>query len=456
MKELRIIVFLLVISVQFASAQRQVIDKVIATVGSELVLLSEIQEQIAYAASNGQEIPEGAECVVLDQILATKLLINQAKLDSLIVSDEEVENQLDARMERILAFMNGSREQFEAYYGQTVEQMKDQFREDLRNQILSQRMNQQIMANVSVTPSEVKDFFSKIERDSLPYFNSEVEIGEVVYKPILNDEEKQKVVVQLTDIKNQIEADEVTFEDMAMKFSQDGTARLGGDLGWATRGKYVQEFEAAAYKLEQDEISPVVETEFGYHLIQMLGRRGNSIRLRHILIRPELTDEDLKKAELYLDSIRTLIVRDTLNFSYAVKRYSNEDVQSYNNDGRMVNPITGNTFFEIGDLEPDVYFAIDTMSIGSISKPFEFRAQGGGDRYFRIVQLQSRTNPHVANLATDYSKIQKAAIEAKKSDFINDWIKGKVDATFININPVYVGCPELEKWAGKRSAVVKP
>ncbi|MCO6488587.1 MAG: peptidylprolyl isomerase [Phaeodactylibacter sp.] len=425
-------------------AQREVIDKVVATVGGELVLLSEVEEQHALMEAQSGVLPKDARCNIMDQLMASKLLVNQAKLDSIEVSDEEVEAQLDARIERILGFMNNDVTQFESYYGQTINEVKAQFREDLRNQILADRMRSEVMASVTVTPSEVKKFFESIPQDSLPYFNSEVEVGEIVYKPEVNKEERQKTIEKLESIRQRI-LDGEDFAELASKFSDDGSARAGGDLGWAKRGKYVPEFEAAAFKLEKEEISPVVESEFGFHLIQMLERRGNSIHVRHILIKPEITDADLEKAKNHLDSVRQLIVSDSLTFSQAVKLYSNEDIQSYNNDGRMVNPATGNTFFEIGDLEPDIYFTIDTMEVDAISQPFEFRDQVG-DIYYRIVQLQSRTKPHKANLRQDYSKIQKAAIEAKKSEFINKWIKDRVEATYIDIDPMFTPCPVLAKW----------
>lgn len=426
-------------------AQPEVIDKVVATVGGELVLLSEVEEQYALMEAQQGVVPEGLRCNIMDQLMANKLLLNQAKLDSIQVSEEEVEAQLDARIERILGFMNNDVTQFEAYYGQTVNQVKEQFREDLRSQILIDRMRGQVMQSVSVTPSEVKKFFNSIPQDSLPYFNSEVEIGEVVYKPMINEEERQKAIGKLEEIRKAIIEEGADFAQLAAKHSDDGSARAGGDLGWAKRGRYVPEFEAAAFKLEKDEISPVVESEFGFHIIQMLERRGNSIHLRHILIKPEITDADLELARAHLDSVRHLILSDSISFSQAVKLYSDKNVQSFNNDGRMVNPATGNTFFEIGDLEPDIYFTIDTMKVGGISAPFEFRNEVG-EIFYRIVMLQSRTAPHRANLKQDYSKIQKAAIEAKKNDFITDWIEQKVDATYIAIDPMYNGCMVLNKW----------
>ncbi len=430
-------------------AQRMVIDKVVGKIGGELVLLSELEEQHALMAAQSPNLPPDVRCDILDGLLTGKLLLNQSKLDSVEVSEEEVETQLNARIDRILAYMNGDVSQFEAYYGQGINAVKEQFREDLRNQILVERMRGQIMKDVKVTPSEVKEFFNKIPRDSLPYFNAEVEIGEIVYKPKLNAVEKQKAFEKLTEIRQRIVEGGADFAEMAKKYSDDrGSARAGGDLGWAKRGKFVPEFEAAAYNLEKDEISAVIESEFGYHLIQMLERRGNSIHLRHILVKPELTDEDLLLARNHLDSIRSLIVNDSLDFSLAVKRFSDKNTQSYNNDGRIVNPATGNTFFEIGDLDPDVYFTIDTMKVNGISSPFEFQ-DPLGEPYFRIVKLQSRSAPHRASLELDYFKIQNAAIESKKNEFISDWVREKIETTFIAVDAKYDGCLVLDKWKKK-------
>ncbi|NRB62636.1 MAG: peptidylprolyl isomerase [Saprospiraceae bacterium] len=429
-------------------AQQQIIDKVVATIGSELVLLSEVEEQHALSLAQRGTLPEDARCRIVEQLMANKLLINQAVLDSVEVSEDEVETQLDARIEQILSYMNGDIEQFETYYGQSIGAVKEQFRRDLRNQLLSERMRSQIMADVKVTPSEVKSFYSSITVDSLPYFSSEVEISEIVMRPKTNEAERNKMITKLEDIKAQIENGTSDFPSMAQKFSEDGSARLGGDLGWASRGKFVPEFEAAAYKLKDNEISDVVTTEFGFHLIQMLGRRGNAINVRHILLRPRPSDNDLELAERKLDSIRTLIMDDSISFSVAVKTYSFEDIQSYNNDGRMVNSVTGNTFFEVGDLDPDVYFTIDTMEVGSMSKPFRFRQQD--EYFFRLVRLESRTQPHTANLAADYSKIQKAAIESKRNEFINNWIENRIDDTFIQVDTRYNGCLNLDLWRKAR------
>ncbi|MFK7810321.1 MAG: peptidylprolyl isomerase [Saprospiraceae bacterium] len=430
--------------------ERQVIDKVVGIVGNELILLSDLEEQHNYMSQQQGTVPEGFRCNILDNLLANGLLLSQAKLDSIPVTDEEVETQLSARFDQILNLMNGDPEQFQSYYGQTIPQMKEKMRTDLKNQMLTERMRESIIATITVTPAEVREFFNKVPTDSLPYFNSEVELAEVVYKPKVNPEEKEKARQKLIEIKDRIVNEGEDFAELARLYSDDqGSGRAGGDLGWAKRGSYVPAFEAAAYNLEKEEFSGIVESVFGFHLIQMLERRGNNIHLRHILIKPEITKEDLVLAETELANVRKFIVTDSMTFSQAVKKYSNEDIPSYTSDGNLVNNATGNTFFEIGDLDPEIYFTIDTMEVGDISSPFAFRS-GPGETSYRIVQLKSRTKPHRASLQTDYTKIKMAAIEQKKSLQLNKWVVEKVDETYIQVDEGYDWCPIIEQWTGRK------
>lgn len=440
-----LITCLFLLPVAVFSQTRSVLDKVVAAVGSELVLLSDIEEQYAYLEAQRGGLPPDARCAILDNLMLGKLMLNQAKLDSVEVTDIEVETEITARIDRILGYMNNDVNAFEAYYGQTIAEVREQMREDQKNQILTQRMQTEVQSKITITPSEVKAFFNQIPKDSLPYFNAEVEVGEIVYKPKINEDERKKAMSKLEDIRQRIVDGGEDFAALAKKYSDDGSARGGGDLGWTKRGAFVPAFEAAAYNLEIGETSQVVESEFGFHIIQLLDRRGNTIHTRHILVRPAITSADLDLAYNLLDSIATLLQMDSLNFSFAVKRYSEKDVQSYNNDGRMVNPASGNTFFQVNELEPDIYFAIDTLKVGEYSRPFEFTGPDG-QSYFRIVMLQSRTSPHRASLAQDYSKIMKAATEAKKNDYLSEWITEKIGSTYVFIDPNYKTCPELQKW----------
>lgn len=448
MKKLTVIFCVIVFVAYTALSQRMIIDKVISQVGGELVLLSEVEEQFAYAAEQRGGIPPEARCQILEQLMGQKLLINQAKLDSVLVADGEVETQLDARFERILQMMGGDTKQFEDFYGQSIPEAREGMRAELKNQLLSERMRSQVLREIVVTPSEVKDFFARIPKDSLPYFNSEVEIREVVMKPRVNPEEKEKSRAFLAELKQRIQNGE-DFAELAQKHSDDpGSGRLGGDLGMTKRGSFVPEFEAAAYNLEKDELSDLVESEFGFHLIQLIERRGNSIHTRHILIKPEITETDLERTRLRLDSVAQVLNTDSLPFQFAVKLYSNDKIQSYNNAGLMTNPATGNTFFEIGDLDTDIFFTQDSLQVGEVSGPIKF-TDPRGETMYRIIKLQSRTDPHIASLEKDYSKIQKAAINEKKNIFLNDWVNGKISSTFIDIDTNYDTCPNLTKWSSE-------
>ena len=430
-------------------AQSELIDKVVAKIGDEYILLSEIEEQFAAAKDQKATLPDNYRCLILDQILVNKLILNQAKIDSVLAKDEDVETQLNARFDKILDYMGGNLDQFIAYYGQTPDVMKETMREDMRDQLIVEKMRGQILSDVKVTPSEVRDFFSKIPKDSLPYFNQEVEISEIVMKAKAGEVERNKAKKQLEDFREQIVNGKTPFEDLAKKYSQDpGSGREGGDLGWAKRGKFVPEFEAQAFKLEEGQISSVFESEFGFHILQLIQRRGNTIHCRHILIKPEITEADLDKAKHTLDSVRMAIVKDSLSFSVAVKQFGDKSSQSFHNDGRLTNPASGNNTFETRDLDPDTYFATDTMKVGSVTAPLESTLPTG-EKQFRLVRLISKSSPHKANLLQDYNKIQSAAVESKKNDRIVRWIEQKSQNTFINIDQMFRYCPNLDKWGKK-------
>ena len=446
------LLFLIVLSINAFAQQKELVDKVVAKVGDEYILLSEIEEQYAAAKDQKATLPEDYRCMVFDQIMVNKLILNQAKIDSVLAKDEDVETQLNARFEKILDYMGGNVEQFISYYGQTPEVMKEQMRGDMRDQLIVDKMKQKILADVTVTPGEVREFFSKIPKDSLPYFNQEVEIAEVVYKIKPNEVEKAKSKKQLEEIREQIVNGKVPFEDMAKKYSQDpGSGREGGDLGWAKRGKFVPEFEAQGFKLDEGQISQVFESEFGYHILQLIARRGNSIHCRHILIKPEITDADLELAKRTLDSVRLRvlgILKDSITFSAAVKDYGDKSTQSFHSDGRMTNPSSGNNTFETRDLDPDTYFAIDSMKVNGITAPMELTS-ASGEKTYRIVKLISKSSPHKANLLQDYNKIQQATTEQKKNERLIKWIEETSKNTFISLDPMFKKCPNLEKWGRK-------
>lgn len=379
-------------------------------------------------------------------MIIQNLLLNQAKLDSIVAKDEEIDSEVNTRAEEILRYMGNDETQFQEYYGKTVSEVKNQMRDPMMQQILIKKMRQEIMSKVSITPAEVKKYFESIPKDSLPYLSSEVELAEIVYKPKISALQKKLAFDKITDIRSRVTIGKEEFDKLAEKYSQDlGSARNGGDLGLVKRGTFVPEFEAAAYNLEKDEVSPVIETEFGYHIIKLIERRGNNIRCRHILIKPEITNEDLVKAKHELDSIRTLLVKDSLSFSAAVKKFSSNKEYSYDNNGLLANPRSGSTIFEIGELDSDVYFAQDKLKVGEISQAFEKKDQAGEVSYV-ILKLLSRSTPHKANLVQDYKKISEVASEQKRSAYLIEWLIAHADQTRIEIDKAYAPCGLLEKW----------
>lgn len=422
----------------------QLVDKVIAKVGSEYILLSEIEEEFAYAKSKDPGVSDDIKCVILDNMIAQKLVIYHAKIDSVEITDAEVETQLDYRFESVLRQMNGDEAFFEEYYGASVAEMKERYRDDQKHKILAEKMQHKLISEIEITPKEVEKFFKNVPSDSLPYFKSEMEISEIVSLPLVNDVERQKALDKIKILREKVVNGTETFADIATKNSQDpGSAARGGDLGFAKRGVYVPEFEATVFSLAKDEISDIIETEFGYHFIQLIERRGNSVRARHVLIKPEITQSDLDKTKVLLDSVRQLITIDSLSFENAVKKYSVKSVPSYANGGRVKNQNSNNTFFAADDLDPDTYFAIYDLKPGAISKPMLITMPDGKKAY-RLIQLNSTSKPHKANLKEDFDKISNFAKESKKNEYFLNWLKTKRTETYIYTDPLFSYCKTAE------------
>ncbi len=420
--------------------QSYLVDKVVAKVGSEYILLSDIEEEYAYAKSKNPTLSKDVKCSVLENMIAQKLIIYQAKIDSVEITDAEVNTQLDYRFESILRQMNGDEAFFEEYYGATVSEMKERYRDDQKQQILAEKMQHKLMGEIEITPKEVEAFYNKIPLDSLPYFKSEMEISEIVMTPKVNPASRQMALDKITDLRNKIIAGTITFEEAASKNSMDpGSALRGGDLGFAKRGVYVPEFEATVFSLKKDEISDVIETEFGFHVIQLLERRGNAVKARHILIKPEITSDDLEKTKLKLDTIRNKILVDSITFAAAVKKYSLKSLPSYANGGRVKNYNSNNTFFAADDLDPDTYFAVYSLKPGEIAKPILY-SMPDGQKAYRLLQLNSISKPHRANLKEDYDKIANFAKESKKHEYFLKWLQEKRKETYIHIDPLFKEC----------------
>lgn len=424
-------------------AQRQ-IDRVIGVVDDEIILFSDVEAQYSYAKAQSSEVPEDARCVFFDQLLTNSLLLAQAKRDSVEVSPEEVDGQLDARIEQILGYMGGSLEQFEAYYGMSPLDMKEKMRPDLKKQLQTERMREQILQNVAVTPREVRNFYKRIPQSERPYFNSEVEVSQIVMKPKVSASEDNRARNLADSLRMQIVRDSMDFADLAKLYSQDGSAPKGGDLGIARRGQFVPEFEAVAYQLSEGEVSEVVKTDFGYHVIQLLERLGNNIHVRHILIRPEIQESDVERTVQELDSIRQLIQADSMTFQYAVRKFS-DDEMSKNSGGVLLNPQTGENYIESGELPTEIFFAIEELEAGEITEPL-VSAGPTGEPFVRIVRVNERNEPHEANLEDDYSRIRKAALDEKKAKYLQEWITEAREKHYVQVKESFGDCEILQKW----------
>ncbi|MCW3125866.1 MAG: Peptidylprolyl isomerase [Bacteroidetes bacterium] len=431
------------------SAQHNNADKVISVVGDNIILQSEVDVQYFQQQQNatGMPLDSDAKCRILDGLLLDKMFLAQANLDSLIVSQEEIDGELDRRVKYFMSVF-GSKEKMEAYYGKSVAEMKEDFTEDIKNQLLSDKMKAKVFTGLKVSPQEVKDFFAKIPKDSIPYFNSELEIGQVVMFPKITDEEKDVARKKLEKIKKDIEAG-ADFSLQAILYSEDpGSASNGGDLGIIERGELVPEFEGVAFRLDPHKMSDLVETPFGFHLIIVDEKKGNKLKLRHILIKPKTSLADLALVKNKIDSVQHQLAVDSMSFREAVALYSDDEGLKLNG-GLMVNPKTQGTFFEKSEVDGTLIFTLDRLKVGQYSEVLPFTNMdktGEKKEGYRVIYLKSETKPHKADPSTDYSKIQSAAKQKKQQDELTKWIKLNKNHIFIKIDPSYYNCEPIKKW----------
>jgi len=423
--------------------QPVVIDKIVAVVGDKAILFSDVEAQALQMQAQSGVSDSTIRCNVLEDIIIQKLLLNQAEKDSVTVSDEQVDAELN---KKIRYFVNqiGSVEKLEAYLGKSIIKIKDDFKERIRDQLVVQQMQSKIAGDLKVTPAEVKTYFDNIPQDSLPLIESEIQVAQILKKPPVNEVERQRVKRELMDIKRKI-ADGKSFASMAAFYSEDpGSAVKGGDLGFVGRGEMVPEFEAAAFALKGKEISDVIETTYGFHIIQLIERRGETINVRHILMSPKASGSDLDKARIKLDSVAALIQAGSITFEEAAAKYS-DDVDTKFNGGLLVNPATGSTWFEVSQMDQSLFFVVDKQKVNEVSDPSLVRV-GEKKESYRLVSLKARTNPHRANLKDDYQKIQQAAEAEKKDKQVRNWINRKRQSFYIKIDKEFSDCPFDNPW----------
>jgi peptidyl-prolyl cis-trans isomerase SurA len=408
------------------------VDKIIAKVDNYIVLKSELERAYQDYITNGGPPSQEARCQYLAILLRNKLMVAKAEIDSIVVGEDQVESNLKRRFDLILGQYGGSQLQIEAAYGKSIDQIKDDIYDQVKEQMVVQKMQEEITKEVTVTPAEVKRFFNKIPADSVPYLSAEVEIS---------DKQKEKTRRQLREIRDRILRGE-DFTEMAKKYSADpSVVANGGDMGFVGRGAMVPEFEAMSFKLKPGEISLPVESAFGFHIIQLVERRGNEYHSKHILMSPIPSTQDLLDASRYLDSIRALILKDTINFQKAAKEFS-DDVQTKSEGGFFADP-DGGTFVSVDELDPVVFFNIDTMQVGKISRPVVYRTDQQKDAV-RIFYYKSRIPPHQASLKDDWSKIENYTLNEKKNRILFKWFEKVRKDVFINIDPTYNYCKLLE------------
>jgi peptidyl-prolyl cis-trans isomerase SurA len=388
----------------------------------------------------------------LEGLLTQKLLVAQAVLDSIVVSDDEIENELNRRI-RYFSNMAGGTEKLEEYYGKSIVEIKEEFRDDIREQLLAQREQQEIIKDSKVTPSDVRAFFNSIPTDSLPYYNAEVEVGEIVIKPSVSPEVKALAREKINEMRDRVIAGE-DFSKLAGIYSEDpGSRDNGGELGFTDRGDLDPAFEAAAYALKKPgDVSEVAESQFGFHIVQLVERRGERINTRHILITPKTTTFDMTRAATKADSIYALITSNKTTFGAAALRYSQDD-NSKNNGGMLVNPQSNTTYFDVeqlGQYDATLALAVQNMDVGAFAPPAVYKTPDGRSQY-RIVYLKSKTQAHRANIKDDYPKLQTMAEQDKQDRTFNEWLDEKKSKNFIRINGEFAGCANLTKWITKKT-----
>ncbi|MFO0322911.1 MAG: peptidylprolyl isomerase [Bacteroidota bacterium] len=428
------------------NAQTQILDKVIAIVGKNPLLLSEVETALLQKKDNSEN-NFNKRCHTFEDLLFQKLLLSQADRDSINVEDKEVDAELDRRINYYVSML-GSEEKFEEFYGKRVSLFKDELRDDVRDQLKSQKMQQKITGDIKLTPSEVSLFYNGIPNDSLPILNSEIEIGHLVIKPPVNSNTKKECRDLLETYRQRVINGESMSVLCALYSEDPGSAKNGGRYESVMRGQFVPEFEAVAFKLKAGEISEIFETTYGYHFIQLVARKGESVDVRHLLMSPKISQSDIIKAKSKLDSIQKLIANGELNFNDATIKYS-DDKETKQNGGLIINPSSNATKWEIdelGQLDQNLVFMLDKMEVGEVTPVIQYIGQDTKQAW-RIVYLKSRTEPHKANLKDDYTKLLNMATFNKQKKTIAEWIAKKSKNTYIKINSEFNSCKLEYNWS---------
>jgi len=445
-RNLSFLVVLLLSTVLFAQPKKVVADKIAAVVGDRIILRSDIKNSVADMVRRGENLPPNAECMMMEQAVVSKVMMLQAEKDSLPVTDEDVESDLD---NRIRSYINqfGTQEAVEEIAGKTIYQIKDDARESVKEQKLAAAMQRKIVENVRITPVEVKAWFDKIPKDSLPFYESEIEIGQIVVYPKASRDLEQYIVGEMNNYRRQIELKLTTFEQIAKRVSEDpGSKDRGGQYQLnRTEKTWDPVFLSTAFRLKEGEISSPVKSKFGFHIIQMVQRNGDDAIVRHILRIPPVTAEEIDQAKRKLDTVRSKVIAGNLTFNEAATKYSDEESAKYT--GAYMTNRDGSTFVTIDQLDKEMVGVLSKLTPGDYSMPVAFENEQG-KKGVRIIHLKSRSAPHRMNMQDDYSKIAQFALEEKKAKVMEKWIQNKLSTYYVNIDSATAEeCPQLKKYS---------
>lgn len=428
-------------------------DKIIAVVGDKIILKSDVDNQILDMQRQGIEVPANAKCLSLEQAMGVKALVLQAEKDSLPVSDEEISADID---NQIRGFINmyGSKEKLEEIAGRTIYQLKEDFKEGFRDRKMAGAMRNKIVENVRITPNEVKAYFERIPKDSLPFYESELEIGQIVVYPKASRDAEEYCIEQLKEFKQQLESGKKDMRTLAGLYSDDpGSKDKAGQYEINRNEKqWDPTFLAKAFSLKEGQVSAPFKSKFGYHIIQMVNRAGDDAVVRHILKIPQVTKTETKASVQKLDSVRSKLIAGTLNFGEAVSKYTEDDNSKFT--GGMKSGQDGSTYLTLDQLDKDMVVMMNTLSVGEYSQPVEFTDERG-KKGVRIVYLKNRSEPHRENIKDDFSRISQRALEEKKNDALEKWFTEKIPTYYIKIDDDFKTCSEMEKWLHPANATVK-
>jgi peptidyl-prolyl cis-trans isomerase SurA len=425
-----------------AQTAKLLADKIVAIVGDKIVLRSDLTNYIDDIKRQGSEVPPNAECVLLEKMMQDKALILQAEKDSIPITDEDIEAELDQRV-RYFIMQYGGKEAFEQIAGRTIYQVKEDFRKSIKEGRLAKAMREKIIENVKITPNEVRDYFQRIPKDSLPFYETELVIGQIVVHPKAGRELEKFAQDELADYRKQIEAGQKTFETMARLYSEDpGSKQTGGRYEINKNEKqWDPDFKNAAFRLKEGQISPIIKSKFGYHIIQMISRNGDDAVIRHILRIPQVLEEDIDITKSKLDSIRSKLIAGTLSFGEAVDKFS-DDQNSKFTAGIITGQ--GGNYVTIDELDKELVPYLDKLKVGDYSQPMVFK-EDQEKVAVRIVNLQSKTEPHRENLRDDYDKIAQRAMAEKKEKLVEKWFAEKLPNFYVMVDKDYQQCESIHK-----------